>query len=68
MKELSEKRYVEKAINAMIRYGQSKLGGFEFDAQTMRYGDTWRITITVGWVPQPLTPVITDLVKPEGSI
>jgi hypothetical protein len=68
MKELCERRHIIKYLNAMIRYGQAKLNGFYFTAETQQYGDIYRVTVTVQWKPLPLTPEITDIPKPEGSV
>jgi hypothetical protein len=47
---------------------RSALQGFDFDAQVEQFGDVWRVVVTVGWKPLPLTPEIVDIPKPEGSV
>ena len=68
MKELCERRLIVKYINAMIRYGQAKLNGFDFSAETQQYGDVYKVVVTVQWKPLPLLPEIVDIPKPEGSV
>lgn len=64
-KELAEKRYLVKMINGMIRYGQAKLAGFDYDAQIEQYGNVWRVVVTVGYRPLPLYPQVVDGPEPE---
>jgi hypothetical protein len=65
-KEFADRRYADKAINAMINYGKSKLAGYPFDAWVERCGDVWRIVITVEYVPQP--PPLKIIPNKETSI
>ena len=64
-KELAEKRYLVKMLKGMIRYGEAKLAGFDFDAQTQQYGNVWRVVITVGYRPLPIYPQVVEGPEPE---
>jgi hypothetical protein len=67
-KEWNERRYITKVVNATIHYAQSKLAGFPFDAQTERYGDVWRVVLTIKWTPQPPAPKIIPTFEDVGCV
>lgn len=68
LKELSERKYILKALKGGENWLRSKLAGFPIDVQEEQSGDVYRVTVTVKWIPLPLIPEVIQEPKPEGSL
>ena len=68
LQEIAERRYILKALKGGTNWLRSKLSGFPVDIQEQSFGDVYRLTITVKWVPQgPMPQLVLNRQQKDAS-